>query len=557
MMKDRTVETARLFIAGPYRSEDIEQIETQFSTLLGEEIRFEVEIDETLIGGFVALINGRLYDASVKTQLDTEDQHLVYDYGTVVSSSDSVVLIKGLKNCRFGEKIAFDNGVSGLVMHLDRGMAGVILLNDSDSIRLGSRARSTGEVVEVPVGQALLGRIVDPLGNPLDAKPLTTNESRPIEYPAPHIIDRGMVSRPLQTGILSIDSMIPIGKGQRELIIGDRQSGKTTIALDTILNQKGQNVICIYVAIGQKLSSVTRVYNELAAHDALDYTTIMVAAASSSAAMQYIAPYAGAALAESFMYSGRDVLIVYDDLSKHAIAYRTISLLLKRPPGREAYPGDVFYLHSRLLERAAQLNEAQGSGSITALPIVETLAGDISAYIPTNIISITDGQIYLETELFHAGIKPAINVGLSVSRVGGAAQTPAIRKLAQPLRLSLAQYRELKIFTQFGSDIDPATKQRLDYGSRLTNVLIQNRGQTLPLSSQVSLLIASTMHHLDKVALSDIQDVKRELLSYLSLTRSDELAEIDRTGLLGDALKASLIEAISAFMLSYTGESHA
>lgn len=557
MIKDKKQEAARLYIAGPHSPEAIAAIEAQFTEKLNQAIRFEVEVDESLLGGFIALIDGRLYDASLKTELSDSADVRIYDYGEVVSSSDSVVLIKGLKHSRFGEKIAFEGEAYGLVMHLDRGMAGVILLNGSEQVRLGSLARSTGEVIEMPVGPELLGRIVDPLGHPLDAKSLEVSEYRPIETAAPSIIDRGMVSRPLQTGILAIDSMIPIGRGQRELIIGDRQSGKTSIALDSILNQKAQDVICIYVAIGQKLSSVTRVYNELAEAGALDYTSIIVAPASSSAAMQYIAPYAGAALAESFMYKGRDVLIVYDDLSKHAIAYRTISLLLKRPPGREAYPGDVFYLHSRLLERAAQLSEAKGGGSMTALPIVETLAGDISAYIPTNIISITDGQVYLESELFHAGIRPAINVGLSVSRVGGAAQTTAIRKLAQPLRLSLAQYRELKIFTQFGSDIDPATKQRLDYGSLLTNVLIQKRGQPLPLSAQVSLLLAATLHHMNQIPLDQIQDYKQSLLSYLRLTHTDDLADIDQSGLLAEAARERLIEAIASYQRNYIGEQHA
>lgn len=546
-----------LYIAGPYSDEDIHLIKAQFNETLGKQIEFDVHEDNSLIAGFLALIDGRVYDASVRTKLSKDQSPTVYDYGTVVSSGDGIVKVLGLVRCQYGEKVAFEGDVYGLVMQLDRGIADIIILSNQADVRLGSRARSTGDVIEIPVGDKLLGRIIDPLGNALDGHALNANEYRAIEQAAPTIIQRGMVKRPLQTGILAIDAMIPIGKGQRELIIGDRQTGKTTIALDSILNQKEQDVICIYVAIGQKQSSVTKVYNELKSHGALAYTIILHASASSSAAMQYIAPYAGAAIAEAFMHEGIDVLIVYDDLSKHAIAYRTLSLLLKRPPGREAYPGDVFYLHSRLLERSAQLKDELGGGSITALPIVETLAGDISAYIPTNIISITDGQVYLESELFHAGIRPAINVGLSVSRVGGAAQTTAIRKLAGPLRLSLAQYRELKIFTQFGTDIDLATKQRLDYGQRLTSILVQAGTKPLRLSQQVALLLAATNKLLDHLDLNDIPQFKTNLLEYLEHSYRSELELIDQTGKLTDENSALLLEQIKTFISIFKGDTDA
>ncbi|MGI5900014.1 MAG: F0F1 ATP synthase subunit alpha [Christensenellales bacterium] len=476
-----------------------------------------------------------------------EDRPVVYEYGKVESTGDGVVKIDGLSRSRYGELIAFENDIYGMAMDLELGGAGIVLLNGINDVKIGSRAQSTGRVVEVPVGPNLLGRVVDPLGMPLDGQPLHAEKFRAIEQSAPTIIDRANVTRPLQTGLLAIDSMIPIGKGQRELIIGDRQTGKTTIALDCILNQKGQNVICVYVAIGQKVSSISKIYEDLTKSGAMDYTVLVASTASDCAAMQYIAPYAGCSIAEKFMYSGKDVLIIYDDLSKHAVAYRAMSLLLKRPPGREAYPGDVFYLHSRLLERAAQLNDELGGGSMTALPIVETMASDISAYIPTNVISITDGQIYLETELFHAGIRPAVNVGLSVSRVGGSAQTKAMRKVSGRLRLTLAQYRELMIFSQFGADIDPSTKKLLDYGTRLTQTLKQDQHSPLSMVSQVCLLLAVTGHHMDDIPERQVDEFSEGLLSYLQGTCRVHLREIEETGDLTDEARSALQEAIGEY----------
>ncbi len=476
-----------------------------------------------------------------------EDKPVVYEYGKVASIGDGVVKIDGLSRSRYGELIAFENDIYGMAMDLELGGAGVVLLNGINDVRIGSRVQSTGRVVEVPVGPNLLGRVVDPLGMPLDGQPLHTEKFRHIEQGAPTIIDRDNVTRPLQTGLLAIDSMIPIGKGQRELIIGDRQTGKTTIALDCILNQKGQNVICVYVAIGQKVSSISKIYEDLTRSGAMDYTVLVASTASDCAAMQYIAPYAGCSIAEEFMYSGKDVLVIYDDLSKHAVAYRAMSLLLKRPPGREAYPGDVFYLHSRLLERAAQLSGGLGGGSMTALPIVETMASDISAYIPTNVISITDGQIYLETELFHAGVRPAVNVGLSVSRVGGAAQTKAMRKVSGRLRLTLAQYRELMIFSQFGTDIDPATKKLLDYGTRLTQTLKQDQHSPLSMVSQVCLLLAVTGRHMDDIPERQVDEFSEGLLAYLQGTCRVHLREIEETGDLTDETRSALQEAIGEY----------
>ncbi|MEA4919567.1 MAG: F0F1 ATP synthase subunit alpha [Clostridiaceae bacterium] len=476
---------------------------------------------------------------------------IVYEYGKVLSTGDGIIKIDGLSHSRYGELIAFDDGIFGMAMDLELGKVGAVLLNGINNVRVDSRARSTGRVVEVPVGNALLGRVVDPLGIPLDGLPLHPEKYRGIEQPAPTIMDRQNVNEPLQTGLLSIDSMIPIGKGQRELIIGDRQTGKTTVAMDCILNQKGKNVLCVYVAIGQRISNISKMHEDLKAAGAMDYTVMVVATASDCAAMQYIAPYSGCSIAEEFMYQGKDVLIVYDDLSKHAVAYRAMSLLLKRSPGREAYPGDVFYLHSRLLERAAHLNDQLGGGSITALPIVETMAGDISAYIPTNVISITDGQIYLETELFHSGVRPAVNVGLSVSRVGGAAQKKAMRKVSGKLRLTLAQYRELMIFAQFGSDIDPSTKKLLDYGDRLTEVLKQNEHSPFSLSSQISLLLAVTNGYLNNIPTSSVRRFNQELLIYLNSTCRSQLSDIEKTGLLSDETKDNIIKAIAEYARAF------
>lgn len=475
----------------------------------------------------------------------------VYEYGKVKSTGDGVVKISGLSHCRYGELVAFEDDIFGMAMDLELGGVGAVLLGGVNAVRVDSRAKSTGRVVEVPVGNIMLGRVVDPLGMPLDGSSLHAENFRPIERPAPTIIERQNVNEPLQTGLLAIDSMIPIGKGQRELIIGDRQTGKSTIAMDCILNQKGKNVICVYVAIGQKISNVSRVYEELTRAGAMDYTVMVVATASDSAAMQYIAPYSGCAIAEEFMHEGRDVLIVYDDLSKHAVAYRAMSLLLKRPPGREAYPGDVFYLHSRLLERAAHLSKELGGGSMTALPIVETMASDISAYIPTNVISITDGQIYLESELFHAGIRPAVNVGLSVSRVGGAAQRKAMSKVSKKLRLTLAQYRELMIFAQFGADIDPSTKKLLDYGDRLTETLKQPQHSPLALTDQICLLLAVTGQHLAGIPVKSVREFNEGLLMNLKSVCRAQLGRIEKTGVLTDEDMQAINKAIAEYAKDY------
>jgi F-type H+/Na+-transporting ATPase subunit alpha len=416
-----------------------------------------------------------------------------------------------------------------------------------DNVSIGSEVKGTNRIVEVPQGDALLGRVVDPIGRPLDSAPLSVRRYRPIEQPAPAIIQRQKVTGPLMTGLLTVDSMIPIGKGQRELIIGDRQTGKTTIAMDTILNQKGKNVICVYCAIAQKASSIAQVVNTLQAAGAMEYSLVVAATASDGAAMQYIAPYAACSMAEGFMYQDHDVLVIYDDLSKHAVAYRTMSLLLRRPPGREAYPGDVFYLHSRLLERSAHLNDELGGGSITALPIVETMGGDISAYIPTNVISITDGQIYLESELFHSGFRPAINVGLSVSRVGRSAQYPAMKKVSGQLRIELAQYRELAVFTQFGTDIDPTTKNMLDRGARLTEILKQTQRSPLSLSSQVALLLGFLENAYENIELPKVRDFAKKMLRYLQENNSLHMAHIDETGDLIALDRDALSQSIKTF----------
>lgn len=480
-----------------------------------------------------------------------KDDAVVFEYGVVESVGDGVVQLSGLSHCRYGELIAFKGDVFAMAMELSENRVGAVLLNGENDLYAGEYARSTGRVVEVPVGTELLGRVVDPLGMPLDGKPITSTKLRPIEGPAPRIIERGPVSKPLETGLLAIDSMIPVGRGQRELIIGDRQTGKTTIAVDTILNQKNKNVRCVYVAIGQKASTVAQIRDALTAAGAMAYTTIVAATSSDCAAMQYIAPYAGCAIAEQFMYDGGDALIIYDDLSKHAVAYRAMSLLLRRPPGREAYPGDVFYLHSRLLERAACLCGELGGGTLTALPIVETMANDISAYIPTNVISITDGQIYLETELFHAGVRPAVNIGLSVSRVGRAAQRAAMRDVSGKLRLSLAQYRELQIFAQFGSDVDVETKKLLDYGDRLTETLKQPQNSPYPLSEQVVLLLSVSSGNLDSIPVHDSRAFERELLRFMRKHCTRQMDQIDSDGTLPDERKAYLLRAIGRFHWAY------
>lgn len=468
--------------------------------------------------------------------------------GTVVTVGDGIAVAFGLDNCMANELVEFEDGAFGMAMNLEENTVSVVLLTDSQGIREGSRVKRTGNVVSVPVGEAMLGRIVNALGEPIDGKgPITGAERRPIESEAPGIIKRKSVSVPLQTGIKAIDAMIPIGRGQRELIIGDRQTGKTTIAIDTILNQHDKGVLCVYVAIGQKNSTVAGIAETLKRAGADSYTVIVSATASEAAPLQYIAPYSGCAIAEYFMAQGRDVLIVYDDLSKHAVAYRAMSLLIRRPPGREAYPGDVFYLHSRLLERAARVAPEYGGGSITALPIIETQAGDVSAYIPTNVISITDGQIFLETELFHAGVLPAVNPGISVSRVGGNAQIKAMKKVAGRLKLLYSQYRELQTFAQFGSDLDEDTKARLAQGERIVQILKQDRSAPVRVELQVAIIYAAVNDYLRDVAVEDVKEYERELYRFLSDKYEDMLRRIAETGLLTEDDNALLDTALTEF----------
>jgi F-type H+-transporting ATPase subunit alpha len=472
----------------------------------------------------------------------------VDEIGYVTSVGDGIARIYGLRRAMAGELLVFKNGVHGMALNLEEDSLGCVLLGPDTEIKEGDEVRLTGRVMEVPVGEELLGRVVDALGQPIDGRgPIKTEKTRPIEYPAPGIVERRPVNTPLQTGIKAVDAMIPIGRGQRELIIGDRQTGKTAIAVDAIINQRGKNVYCIYVAIGQKSSSVARLVETLRENGAMEYTIVVSAAASELAPLQYIAPYAGCAMAEDFMYGGKDVLIVYDDLSKHAIAYRAMSLLLRRPPGREAFPGDIFYLHSRLLERAARLNKKMGGGSMTALPIVETLAGDVSAYIPTNVISITDGQIYLETELFYSGVRPAINAGLSVSRVGGAAQYRIMKQVAGRIRLELAQYRELSAFAQFGTELDSETKSRLARGERIVEVLKQNQYEPLDLSGEILPLYSVTHGFLDDVAIDDVKRFEKEMLEFVKTSHPELVREIEEKRDLDDELEEKIRRVISEF----------
>ncbi|MDR0840362.1 MAG: F0F1 ATP synthase subunit alpha [Christensenellaceae bacterium] len=478
----------------------------------------------------------------------------VYEYGTVHSASDGIARISGLTKRRYGELISFGSDTFGIAMELSDDDMGVVLVNNADSVVTGAMVRGTGHIVDVPTGKALLGRVIDPIGRPLDGKPLNPGGFRPLECPAPAIMDRAAVNEPLQTGILSIDSMIPIGKGQRELIIGDRQTGKTAIALSAMLNQSPQGVICVYCAIGQKASTVAQFVHTLTERGAMKNCVVVSATASTGAAMQYLAPYAACSIAESFMLEGKDTLVVYDDLSKHAASYRAMSLLLHRPPGREAYPGDVFYLHSRLLERAAKMSAEKGGGSMTALPIVETMAGDISAYIPTNVISITDGQIYLESELFNAGVRPAVNIGLSVSRVGRVAQPAAIQKVSGQLRLNLAQYREMAIFAQFGSDIDSATKQLLSKGERLTELLKQSQSAVFKLSEQTAVLAAYNADVFKSVPVDEVMRVRDALLDYLWDQCRYAMAAIDSSGALSTKTEGVLNKAFAAFAQAYAAD---
>ena len=470
------------------------------------------------------------------------------DVGTVIQVADGIARIHGLENAMQGELLEFPGEVYGMVMNLEEDNVGVVLLGDSRAVNEGDVVKTTGRVVEVPVGDALTGRVVNALGQPIDEKgPIDTEKYRPVERVAYGVIDRQAVDTPVQTGIKAIDSMVPIGRGQRELIIGDRQTGKTAIAVDTIINQKGQNMHCIYVAIGQKASTVASIVKTLKEHDAMEYTTVVAATASELAPLQYIAPYAGCAIGEEWMERGEDVLIIYDDLSKHATAYRTLSLLLRRPPGREAYPGDVFYLHSRLLERASRLSEELGGGSLTALPIIETQAGDVSAYIPTNVISITDGLIYLETEMFHAGFRPAINAGLSVSRVGGAAQIKAMKKIAGPIRTELAQYRELAAFAQFGSELDDDTRERLAQGERIKEVLKQPQYQPLAVEKQIVIIYAVTRKYLLDVPVERIAEFEKGLYEFVETKYPEIYKAIRETGEINSETDALIQKAITEF----------
>ncbi len=476
----------------------------------------------------------------------------VSDVGTVIQVADGIARVHGLEKAMQGELLEFPGDVYGMVLNLEEDNVGAVLLGSHKNINEGDTVKSTGRVVEVPVGDALLGRVVNALGQPVDGKgPIQTDKYRKIEKVASGVITRKSVDTPLQTGIKAIDSMVPIGRGQRELIIGDRQTGKTAIAIDTIINQKGQGVKCIYVAIGQKASTVANIVKTLEEFGAMEHTTIVVSTASDLAPLQYIAPYAGCAMGEEWMENGEDVLVVYDDLSKHATAYRTLSLLLRRPPGREAYPGDVFYLHSRLLERAARMSEEYGGGSLTALPVIETQAGDVSAYIPTNVISITDGQIYLETEMFNSGFRPAVNAGLSVSRVGGSAQIKAMRKIAAPIRVELAQYRELAAFAQFGSELDEDTKEKLAQGERIRAVLKQPQYQPMPVQYQVMIIYAVTNKYLLDVAVEDVARFEKELFAFVDTKYPNLPLEIAEKKILDDALEQKLKEAIVEFKKSW------
>jgi F-type H+/Na+-transporting ATPase subunit alpha len=559
------------------RRPDAEQ-EKRFAEFLlrtyGCEIPLTFEEDK-MLNGFTLTVGTDVYDWSLKSRLRQFEEKLkalksgndsviplmkeaVEDFtpsaeaeetGTVLTVGDEIAVVSGLEHAAYGEILLFSSGVKGMVQDLRRNEIGCVLFGDDAEITEGSLVRRSGKTAGIPVGDGFLGRVVDALGTPIDGKgDISAEGYRPIECPAPGIIDRQPVNAPMETGLLAIDSMFPIGRGQRELIIGDRQTGKTAVALDTILNQKGKNVVCIYVAIGQKSSSVAQLVETLKRRGAMDYTIVVNASASDSASLQYIAPYAGCALGEYFMYQGRDVLIVYDDLSKHAIAYRALSLLLERSPGREAYPGDVFYLHSRLLERSAHLSDALGGGSMTALPIVETQAGDVSAYIPTNIISITDGQIFLESDLFFSGQRPAVNVGLSVSRVGGDAQTKAMKKAAGGIRLDLAQYREMEVFTQFSSDLDETTKRQLTYGQSLMRLLRQPQYHPMSQHDQVITLVSALHHVMQDVPLDDMSRFHTELIKYAEKNMSDVCRRVDTTGQLSDPDREEILKVAKEFL---------
>ena len=494
--------------------------------------------------------------AVIKEQIKNYKSTLeVSDFGKVIQVGDGIARVYGLDNCMSGELLEFPGNTYGMAMNLEEDNVGCVILGDDMEIKEGDIVKPTGRVIEVPVGEDLIGRVVNALGEPIDGRGLIRHDkTRPIESPAPGVLQRQSVREPLQTGLKAIDSMIPIGKGQRELIIGDRQTGKTAIAIDTILNQKGKDVVCIYVAIGQKKSTVAQLVQSLQDKGAMEYTIVVSATASDVAPLQYIAPYSGCAMGEEYMYQGKDVLIIYDDLSKHAVAYRAMSLLLRRPPGREAYPGDVFYLHSRLLERAAKLSDELGGGSLTALPIIETQAGDVSAYIPTNVISITDGQIFLETELFFTGQRPAINAGISVSRVGGDAQIKAMKQVSGKIKLELAQYRELVSFSQFGSDVDADTKARLDHGKILMEVLKQKQYSPMRVGHQVIVLFAAINHYMKDIEVDLIDDFEKALLRFMDEQHRDLVSEIEEKGALDERMEAEIGEAIDTFKQSVRTE---
>ena len=577
--------TAQLLYVTPPDEEQLDKIRKFLvREYNNEDITIETKEDKSLKSGFILRVGSKEYDwseqgrinqlkdkinsaVSSSTGLNISQENIISilkasiedfqlaakdkEIGVVTSVADGIVAVDGIDHACYGEIVIFDCGVKGMVQDIRRDDIGVILFGKETEIFEGSRVVRTGKIAGMPVGEGFLGRIVDALGNPIDGHgEIDAAGYRPLENPAPSVVDRESVNVPMETGILAIDSMFPIGRGQRELIIGDRQTGKTSIAMDTILNQKGKGVICIYVAIGQKASTVAQLVNTLKKKGAMDYTIVVSATASDPAPLQYIAPYSGAALAEYFMYNGKDVLIVYDDLSKHAVAYRAISLLLERSPGREAYPGDVFYLHSRLLERSARITKEIGGGSITALPIIETQAGDVSAYIPTNVISITDGQIYLESELFNAGQRPAVNVGLSVSRGGGAAQNKAMKKAAGSIRIDLAQYREMEVFTQFSSDLDDNTKKQLAHGSALMELLKQPTGSPLSMEQQVVILVCANAHVFSDIPADKIRGFKNELLKFFDRSHPEILSSIVSAGGLPEDLVASIVDAAKEFKAS-------
>lgn len=569
--------TATLLCVTPPDEHQEQGIRAFLQKKYGEDVALTIQQDASLKSGFQLHVGSEVYDWSAKGRMEQFRQQVEQlvakntrkdiipllrssidefrllakssEVGTVKSIGDGIAVVEGLEHAAYGEILMFDNGIKGMVQDLRRNETGCILFDNADDISAGSKVARTGKTAGVPVGDAFLGRVVDALGRPIDGgDAIPADGYRPVEEPAPGIIDRQSVDTPMETGLLSIDAMFPIGRGQRELIIGDRQTGKTAIALDAMLNQKGKNVICVYVAIGQKASSVAQLVENLRKRDAMDYCVVVSATAGEADTMQYIAPYAGCAMAEYYMHKGRDVLIVYDDLSKHAIAYRAMSLLLERAPGREAYPGDVFYLHSRLLERSAHLSDKLGGGSMTALPIVETQAGDVSAYIPTNIISITDGQIFLESDLFFAGQRPAVNVGLSVSRVGGAAQTKATKKATGSLRLDLAQYREMEVFTQFSSDLDDSTKEQLHYGQGLMRILRQKQYHPLSMHQQVIVLVCAMGHVLSKVAVKDVTDFRDALLDHFEQEHSDLCRSLEDERVLTDDMKQEILRIAEKYL---------